>query len=117
MLSITLHDGAHAFRFQLEGELVESVVPELEGSWQTAASTFGGRSVMVDFTRVTFVDEAGEALLRRMNREGAQFVARSDYQRDLLQEITGAPVGIKPPRKQGILCRLISMLRIPCSSQ
>jgi len=110
MLSITLHDGAGAFRFQLEGELVEPMVPELEGSWNTAASTFGGRSVVIDFTRVTFVDESGEALLRKMHREGAEFVARSDYQRDLLREITGEQVSTEPLVKAGVLCRLISIL-------
>ena len=110
MLSITLHDGAQSFRFQLDGELVEPAVPELEGSWKTAASTFGARSVVVDFSRVTFVDGAGESLLRRMHREGAEFVARSDYQRQLLRNITGAAVSLTEPRKSsGVLCRLFGV--------
>ena len=112
MLSITLHDGAKAFRFQLEGELVDAAVPELEGSWRTAESTFGGRSVVVDFSRVTFVDGAGEALLRRMYQKGTEFVARSEYQRDLLLGITGHSVPLKSQDKPGVLCRLVSMLGI-----
>lgn len=93
MLSITLHDNSQAFRFQLEGELVESVVAELEGSWRTAASTFSGRPCIVDFSNVTHVDEAGWALLRRMRQDGAQLVAE-------------VPRSSEP----GVLYRLISLM-------
>src|SRR5438270_10883759 len=95
MLSITLHDNTQAFRFQLEGELVQSVVAELEGCWRTAASTFGARDLVVDFTRVTHVDQAGEALLRRMRSEGAQLLGPDKNQ---------------PDAKPGVLCRIMSLM-------
>ena len=111
MLKITLHDGADAFRFALAGKLAGAWVDELSGCWQTASSTFGQKAVIVDLKDMTFADETGQQLLRRMFREGARFLANSPYQREIVTDITGQPVPVerlKPARK--CLKRLIGVI-------
>jgi hypothetical protein len=62
-LAYYIHDGSAAFRFQLSGDVSGAGVRNLEQTWRTASSAFGGRSLVVDLTLVTGIDHAGRELL------------------------------------------------------
>jgi len=70
-----IHDGAAQFRFELEGALASADVGELEQCWRTAASTIAGKSLVVDVTSLTSIDESGRQLLSRWREAGAKFIA------------------------------------------
>jgi len=69
-----IHDGASAFRFELEGALASGDVAELDQCWHTAASTIAGKALVVDLTSLTAIDESGRQLLDRWRQAGAEFV-------------------------------------------
>ncbi len=54
--SYYLHDGSHAFRFQLRGRLSLETVRDLEQAWRTASSTIGERQVVFDISGLTTID-------------------------------------------------------------
>jgi len=70
-----IHDGAAQFRFELEGALASGDVAELDQCWRTAASTIGGKTLVVDLTSLTAVDDSGRQLLNRWREAGAEFIA------------------------------------------
>lgn len=75
MLKITTMIEAGVLLLGLEGRLAGPWVNELERCWRSAAGTRQNVHVRVDLSSVTFIDEEGKALLGKMCREGAQFVA------------------------------------------
>jgi ABC-type transporter Mla MlaB component len=81
-------------RLILCGQLAGPWVDELRHQWY---SSQGGKRI-VDLTDVTFVDEAGEALLRQMKEQGAELVTGGGVAtRDLLRNLrTG---GCRPVRR------------------
>ncbi len=70
MLKITIHDAAGQRRLELEGRLAGVWVSELEHCWRTAQASHPNRTLAVDLTSVTFIDQAGRYLLRLMHRDG-----------------------------------------------
>ena len=72
-----IHDGVDACRFQLLGELSESEITELSGSWRTARTTLGSRNLVLDLKGVKSIDEAGKQWLIAMASEGASYVPES----------------------------------------
>ena len=88
-LSYYMHDGPTAFRFELAGHLNEEGARRLDQDWRTARSTLGDRRLNIDMTFVTAVDEQGGALIRRWQREGACFIARSRASRALAEATLG----------------------------
>jgi len=69
-----IHDGAAQFRFELEGALASGDVAELDQCWRTAASTIGGKALVVDLTSLSAIDDSGRQLLNRWREAGAEFV-------------------------------------------
>ena len=96
-LTFYQHDMADCFRFQIDGEFHDSLVRELEGCWQTAASTVSGRPLIVDLRFVTSWGEPAIELLRRMHQAGARFVALPGRSAQLTQLITGEPREVETP--------------------
>jgi len=86
-----MHDGPKTFRFELAGTLEGIEVGRLDQAWRTASSTFDEKTLAVDVTFLTTVDEKGRDLLFRWWRQGAHLVASSDGSRKLVEEVTGAP--------------------------
>jgi hypothetical protein len=84
-----MHDGPAAFRFELAGEIDKDGARRLHQDWRTASSVIGGRALIVDMTFVTSMDEAGRNLLVRWHAEGAQFIARSEHSRELVESMLG----------------------------
>lgn len=75
MLKITTQVEFGVLLFGLEGKLGGTWVKELELCWRSAAGTQQPYPVRVDLSSVTFIDEDGKALLKKMYREGAELVA------------------------------------------
>jgi ABC-type transporter Mla MlaB component len=96
-----MHDGPSAFRFELSGELDHQGACRLDRDWRTASSTLGGRSLVVDITFLTGVDEAGRALFVAWHREGAHFVANCENARALAASILGEPLREPPADTHG----------------
>jgi len=98
MLRYYMHDGPSAFRFELAGEFDSNDAMRIEQDWHTASSTIGNRTLIIDLSFVTAIDEAGRNLFRRWYAGGAQLVANTPRSRELVEWITGRP--FSPPSKQ-----------------
>jgi hypothetical protein len=87
-----MHDGPRTFRFELSGNLAGAEVGKLAQAWRTASSTLDGKTLAVDVTFLTSVDEKGRDLLFTWWRDvGARFVANSPRSQSLVESITGLP--------------------------
>ena len=75
MLKITTQIESGVLLFSLEGKLAGPWVKELELCWIAAAAAQRSRSMRVDLSSVTFIDEEGKDLLKRMYRKGAGLAA------------------------------------------
>jgi ABC-type transporter Mla MlaB component len=85
MLKITTQDSPPTL--VLEGRLAGPWVNEAGDAWRRLREA--SASVIVEFTAVTFVDDAGKALLARMWREGADLRATGCCNRFIAEQITG----------------------------
>lgn len=86
-----MHDGPSTFRFELSGPLTAAGARSLEQDWRTASSVAQGKTLIVDLSFVTRIDEAGVDFMRAWHREGAQLTAKSAGGRELVESITGSP--------------------------
>ena len=75
MLKITTKIEAGVLFLGLEGKLGGPWVKELEICWHSAARKQQLYPVRVDLSSVTFIDEEGKDLLKRMYWEGAELMA------------------------------------------
>jgi anti-anti-sigma regulatory factor len=89
MLRISVHEDDHMVRMQVEGTLMGVWVQELENCWRATQAGLKGRSLCVDLSGTTRVDNAGDYLLRLMHKEGSQFLVSGPSMRALISEITG----------------------------
>jgi hypothetical protein len=99
-LQYYMHDGPTAFRIELAGYINHEAARRLDQDWRTASSAIGDRSLIVDMTFVTGVDQQGRALLLRWHREGLQLVANSKASRALAESILGESLP-DPPANDG----------------
>jgi len=86
MLKITRLGEVGNVVIQVEGKLVEPWVRQLEGCWRSVAAQQVG-SVRVDLSWVSFIDEAGQHLLKTMHREHVELKAADCYTASLIQSI------------------------------
>lgn len=89
MLKITRRDEGGTAVIQVEGKLAGPWVKELESCWRSAGAE-QTRPVRVDLTAVSFIDEAGETLLRTMHEERVDLRARGCFTTCLIQSIRHA---------------------------
>lgn len=99
MLKITVHLDERSTTLQLEGRLVGPWVGELERSWTSAMSGRADRSLLVDLSAVTFVDEQGKDLLKRLHSNGAQFTASGCLTTCIVEEIMRGDGGPKRTKR------------------
>ena len=78
MLKITRRSEGGTVVIEVEGKLAGPWVKELDQCWRSA-NTPETRPVRVDLTAVSFIDEAGEELLRTMHREHVELKARGCF--------------------------------------
>jgi len=69
-----IHDSVSTLRFQLIGDLRAANVFELNGSWETARTTLGGRRFLLDVSQLYGTDAEGRAWLIKMQQSGANFL-------------------------------------------
>jgi len=86
-----MHDGPSAFRFELAGDLDANDATRLEQDWRTASSVAKTRTLIIDVSFVTGIDEAVRNLFRLWYAEGAEFAASSKRSRELVESITERP--------------------------
>jgi hypothetical protein len=92
-----MHEGPAAFRFELAGDLDAVDAATLEHDWQTASPTMRNRTLIIDLSFVTGIDEAARSLFRSWYAEGAEFAAGSKRSRELVESITGRPFTAELP--------------------
>src|SRR5258708_5099351 len=87
MLRITNTDTPSEQTWILHGQLAGPWVTELQLDWERARASCQGRKCVVDLTEVTFIDEGGESLIRRMRNQGAHFVVSGVENQHLLASL------------------------------
>jgi len=75
-----IHDSIVTLRLQLIGDLTTSDVTELNGTWETARTTLGHRTLILDLGRLHSADEAGRQWLANMREAGATYVPQGPSQ-------------------------------------
>jgi hypothetical protein len=95
-----MHDGPAAFRFELAGDLDAADAARLEQDWHTASSMMGNRTLIIDVSFVTGIDETVRSLFRRWYAAGAEFSASSKRSRELVESITERPFTQELPHAQ-----------------
>ncbi len=91
MMRYYMHDGPSAFRFELAGDLDANDAARLEQDWRTASSIAGTRTLILDLSFVTGMDETARSLFRHWHAAGAEFAAGSKRSRELVELITERP--------------------------
>ncbi|BFU94757.1 MAG: conserved protein of unknown function [Nitrospira sp.] len=91
MLKITEQtaEGTESMSLLLEGRLAGPWVEEVDSYWRRLDDN-QRRGTVINLSGVTFVAAEGKALLTRMWKTGARFVAAGCLMRCLVDEITGA---------------------------
>jgi ABC-type transporter Mla MlaB component len=74
MLKITIQRKVGGMTLALEGKLAGPWVKELEQCW-LSVGTQQNSPLRMDLSAVTFIDEEGKVLLKRIHREGAELMA------------------------------------------
>jgi ABC-type transporter Mla MlaB component len=107
MLKINVTKTETEERWILQGRLMGPWVRELKAVWQNTHRADEQQRCVFDLNDVTFVDKAGEQLLRELAKEGAQFEASGIYVRDVVKQFKGKR---KAPRGELLVCMLVTLL-------
>ena len=75
MLRITIYDDDHARKLCVEGSIRGPWVGELERVWRQAQASAPGNHLRADLRMVSYIDDNGKKLLRRMVEDGVELVA------------------------------------------
>ena len=86
-----MHEGPTAFRFELAGDLDATDAASLAQDWHTASSLVGKRTLIIDVTFVTEIDDAVRSLFGHWYAGGAEFVAGTKRSSELVESITERP--------------------------
>ena len=86
MLKITITETQTGNRWTLQGRLVGPWVGELRKCWKAKQRTKTWQRCVVDLNDVTYVDKAGERLLRALSKTGVELVARGVYTKHLIEK-------------------------------
>ena len=87
MLKISFSETPAEEKWILEGRLSGAWVRELRASWKKKHQTDKRRACIVNLNEVTFIDKAGERLLRVLRDEGAQFISGGCYVRHIVEQL------------------------------
>jgi len=100
-----IHDRVDALRLQLVGEFSEAEVSELNGCWNTAKTTLGDRTLILDLRGLEAVDDVARKWLLLLADEGATCVPESFLRSGVSQTRASQPA------KTGFFAKLGAMLR------
>ena len=84
VIRISCHNQPAVTRFVLEGKLAGACVDELDKCWQKTNST----ALEIDLTSISFIDDRGKQLLKRMHDHGAKLVSSSLMTKCLIAELS-----------------------------
>lgn len=87
VLKITIGETQSGSCWILQGQLAGPWVEELRKCWKTEHQTKNWGSCVVDLNDVTYIDQAGERLLRALCRKGAELVATGIYTKHLIEKV------------------------------
>jgi RND family efflux transporter MFP subunit len=87
MLKITFSETPTEERWILHGRLIHPWVQELRTCWGKNHRADARRACIVDLNGVTFIDKSGERLLRKLAKDGAQFIATGIYIKHILGQL------------------------------
>ncbi|HVB99311.1 MAG TPA: TolC family protein [Candidatus Dormibacteraeota bacterium] len=111
MMKATEVQEGNQLLIRVEGRLSGPWVQELGQSWSQAADARGAANVQVELAGVSFIDEDGKQLLRKMCRAGSRIIAAGCLTRAIVEEVEG-----KPPKgrqrfgAKGIVCLLAALM-------
>jgi anti-anti-sigma regulatory factor len=88
VIRISCHNESAMMRLVLEGKLAGACVDELDKCWQKTLSN--GAPLLVDLTSVSYVDDRGKQLLKRMHDRGAKLFSRRLLSKCVIEEIDSA---------------------------
>jgi anti-anti-sigma regulatory factor len=100
MLRISVTDLQENIALDLEGRLAGAWTSELERCWRDQQARSAGKTIVVRLCAVTFIDDAGKELLRRMFEQDAKLEGSGCLVRAILAEITSAQP--QPGRSQSV---------------
>lgn len=106
-----IHDSIGVLRFKLIGQLTQSDIAELNGSWRTARTTLGKRKLVLDLQALRTVDEAGKQWLASMSAEGASYLPEHYLVSCIAGQHASELESALPPRKTGLLRKLAALFR------
>jgi anti-anti-sigma regulatory factor len=89
MLRISVTEVQETIALDLEGRLAGPWISELERCWRDQQDRSAGRAILVRLRAVTFIDDAGKELLKRMFEQDAKLEGTGCLVRAILAEITG----------------------------
>lgn len=99
MLKITTQQETGALRLILEGRLAGLWLNELEQSWDSIKDTMPVRHI-VDLTGVTYIEDQGLTLLKRMWHDGAEFIVSGCCNKPLVERITNSRSRSQPTKRK-----------------
>ena len=85
VIRITCHNEAALTRLVLEGKLAGACVDELDKCWRESSAKWS--TLLIDLTSVSFIDDRGKQLLKRMHDNGATLISSSIMSRCLIEEL------------------------------
>lgn len=91
MMHYYIHGGPSALRVELAGDLNAGDAWRLKQNLRGASSAIGNRSLVVDMSFVTGIDEEARSLFKRWYARGAEFAASSKQSREVVESITEHP--------------------------
>jgi hypothetical protein len=89
VLRISIEPASETITFKLEGKVIGPWVTECDRAWTELQENHSSKKFRLDMRNVTFVDEQGTSLLRRIQRaSGAEVLADSPLTRYFAERIT-----------------------------
>lgn len=85
VIRITCHDESAVTRLVIEGKLAGVCVDELDKCWHSEPAKW--KTLLIDLSGVSFIDDRGRELLKKMHDHGATLISSSLMSRCLINEI------------------------------
>jgi hypothetical protein len=89
MLRITVRESPDTVTLILEGRLAGPWIEEVERAWAAVVGRTSDRHLAVDLSDVTFVEEEGKALLKRIFERGGELRAYDLMTKAIVEEVQG----------------------------
>ena len=86
VIRITRRDESAITRLVIEGKLAGVCVDELDKFWHDTPAKWS--TLLIDLTSVSFIDDRGKQLLKKMHDHGATLISTSLMSRCLIEEIS-----------------------------